>query len=161
MEVTAPGGTSPSANGLAAGGNGGYQIDPLLILDHLTQVCEITLGASRKELENVGSLLSKAKVSDTTQRVQRWAESQAVLYLQKDIAASADVIDGPLDGTGMYFQAGTQRLGLMARYRFGQLQLQSCNRYFLLCYNDSLDSPFEASISHRSYDTHYFANTNY
>ncbi|TVY46530.1 Dynein heavy chain, cytoplasmic [Lachnellula occidentalis] len=100
MEVTSPGGTSPSANGLAAGGNGGYQIDPLLILDHLTQVCEITLGASRKELENAGSLLSKAKVSDTTQRVQRWAESQAVLYLQKDIAATADVIDGTIDGTG-------------------------------------------------------------
>jgi dynein heavy chain 1, cytosolic len=106
MEVTSPGG-SPSANGLAAGASGGYQIDPLLILDHLTQVCEITLGASKKELENVGSLLSKARVSDTTQRVQRWAESQAVLYLQKDIA-SGDVLDGPLDGTSTYFQSRKQ-----------------------------------------------------
>jgi dynein heavy chain 1 len=109
MEVTSPGG-SPSANGLAAGAGGGYQIDPLLILDHLTQVCEITLGASKKELENVGSLLSKARVSDTTQRVQRWAESQAVLYLQKDIA-SGDVLDGPLDGTSMYLKAGREYLG--------------------------------------------------
>ncbi|TVY81803.1 Cytoplasmic dynein heavy chain [Lachnellula suecica] len=96
MEVTSPG--SPSTNGLAASSSGGFQIDALVILEHLAQVCEITLGATRKDLENIGSLLSKARVSDTTLRVQRWAESQAVLYVQKDIA-SADVLDGPLDGS--------------------------------------------------------------
>jgi hypothetical protein len=157
MEVTSPGG-SPSANGLAAGAGGGYQIDPLLILDHLAQVCEITLGASKKELENVGSLLSKARVSDTTQRVQRWAESQAVLYLQKDIA-SGDVLDGPLDGTSTYLKAGRERFGLTAILRPDKLQLQSCHRHFILSLDDSLDRPFETTVSYRSYDTHFFTNT--
>ncbi|KAH6676840.1 cytoplasmic dynein-like protein 1 heavy chain 1 [Halenospora varia] len=93
MEVTSPG--SPSTNGISAGG-AGYQLDPQLVLDHLAQVCEITLGASRKDLENVGSLLSKARVSDTTQRVQRWAESQAVLYIQKEISAG-DGLEGVIE----------------------------------------------------------------
>lgn len=98
MEVTSPG--SPSTNGISAGG-AGYQLDPQLVLDHLAQVCEITLGASRKDLENVGSLLSKARVSDTTQRVQRWAESQAVLYIQKEISAG-DGLEGVIEEGSMY-----------------------------------------------------------
>lgn len=161
MEVTSPGG-SPSANGLAAGANGGYQIDPVLILDHLTQVCEITLGASKRELENVGSLLSKARVSDTTQRVQRWAESQAVLYLQKEIS-SGDVLDGPLDGASTYLLKNKQEYKALtdSNFRPDKLQLQSCNRHFLLCLYNSLDSPLKTTVSYRSYDIHYFANTNY
>ena len=98
MEVTSPG--MGSANGLPAAAGGGYQFDPVVVLAHLAQVCEITLGASRKDLENAGSLLSKARVSDTTQRVQRWAESQSALYIQKDNPSDVG-LDGVLGEPGM------------------------------------------------------------
>ncbi|CAG8978577.1 hypothetical protein HYALB_00010542 [Hymenoscyphus albidus] len=89
MEVTSPGSAGSPANGVAA--NGGFQIDPQIILDHFTQVCEITLGATKSDLVNSGSLLSKAKVSDTTVRVQRWAESQDVLYIQKELSPGSEL----------------------------------------------------------------------
>ncbi|RDL39863.1 p-loop containing nucleoside triphosphate hydrolase [Venustampulla echinocandica] len=101
MEVTATSPGSTGTNGVPApAGGGGYQIDPQMIVSHLTQVCEITLGASQKDLENVGSLLSKARISDTTIRVQRWAESQAqaALYIQKDFT-SEDKLDAVFDGS--------------------------------------------------------------
>jgi dynein heavy chain 1 len=96
MELTSP--SAGPANGLPITSGVGYQLDPSLVLDHLAQVCEITLGATRKDLENVGSLLSKARVSETTQRIQRWADSQAALYIQKD-ASSTGTLDGVLDET--------------------------------------------------------------
>ena len=83
---------SPSTNG------GGFPtIDPLVVVDHLASVLEITLGAARKDLENVGSLLSKARLAETVQRCQRFAtESQVALYVQKDIKAE-DGLDGVID----------------------------------------------------------------
>ncbi|KAG9237794.1 cytoplasmic dynein-like protein 1 heavy chain 1 [Amylocarpus encephaloides] len=93
MEVTSPG--TASANGLPASAGAGYQVDSQSILQHLAYVCEITLGASRSDLENVGSLLSKARISDTTLRVQRWAESLPVLYIQQEINPE-DTLDGVL-----------------------------------------------------------------
>ncbi|KIN00492.1 hypothetical protein OIDMADRAFT_125387 [Oidiodendron maius Zn] len=92
MEVTSP--TSPAVNGLAM--TAFPTIDPNLVVEYLASVLQSTLGASRRELENVGSLLSKSRYSDTVQRCTRFAtESQAVLYVQKDITGG----DG-LDGAG-------------------------------------------------------------
>jgi dynein heavy chain 1 len=69
-------------------------IDPSLVVEHLASVLEITLGASRKELENFDSLLSKSQYSETVQRCTRFAtESQVALYVQKDIAPG-DTLDG-------------------------------------------------------------------
>lgn len=99
MEVTSPGSAGSPANGLPA--NGGYQIDPQKIINHLTQVCEVTLGATKRDLENAGSILSIAKVSDTTQRVQRWAESQEVLYIQKERPPGSE-LEAVLDESSMY-----------------------------------------------------------
>lgn len=60
--------------------------DPLVVLEHLSEVLQITLGAARRELEAVGSLLSKAKRADSLHRCARFAsESQVALYAQKDI----------------------------------------------------------------------------
>lgn len=103
MEVTAASPGSTATNGAPAPtGGGGYQIDPQMIVDHLIQVCEITLGATQKDLENVGCLLSKARISETTIRVQHWAESQAqaALYIQKDLT-SEDMLDVVFDRSGM------------------------------------------------------------
>jgi dynein heavy chain 1, cytosolic len=60
--------------------------DPLVVLEHLSEVLQITLGAARRELEAVGCLLSKAKETDSINRCARFAsESQVALYAQKTI----------------------------------------------------------------------------
>ena len=92
--------TSPAASPSTNGG-GFPAIDPSVVVDHLSSVLEITLGAARKDLENVGSLLSKARLAETVQRCQRFAtESQVVLYVQKDIAA-VDGLDGVVDASSI------------------------------------------------------------
>lgn len=80
---------SPSGNGANGHTTSAFpSIEPTLVVEHLASVLEITLGATRRELENVDSLLSKAKYSDTVQRCSRFgSESQAVLYVQKDVAS--------------------------------------------------------------------------
>jgi dynein heavy chain 1, cytosolic len=60
--------------------------DPLVVLEHLAEVLQITLGAARRELEAVGSLLSKAKQADSIQKCARFSsDTQVAIYAQKDI----------------------------------------------------------------------------
>lgn len=100
MESLATSPATPSTNGAATGGL--PTIDPTLIVEHLVAVLEIALGATRRELENVGSLLSKARYSDTVLRCTRFAtESQLALYVQKDVAL-VDGLDGVVDASSMY-----------------------------------------------------------
>ncbi len=84
MEVVSPG-----ANGVPLS-NPFTSIDPNVVVHHLTDLLQITLGALRRDLEGPGSLLSKAKYADTVQRCARFAsaESQLALYVQKDVAAA-------------------------------------------------------------------------
>jgi dynein heavy chain 1 len=101
--VTSP--ASPSTNGLATGAF--PTIDPNVVVEYLASVLEITLGAKRKELESAGSLLSKARYSETVQRCTRFAtESQVALYVQKDIAAG-DGLNGDVDTSGICHPSGT------------------------------------------------------
>ena len=96
--VTSP--ASPS-NGVATGGFS--TIDPEVILNHLAGILDITLGASRRDLETAGSMLSKGRLADTTARVTRFAtESQVSLYIQKDLQPS-EKLDGVTDELGMSF----------------------------------------------------------
>lgn len=75
-------------------------IDPTLVVDYLSGLLQITLGATRKDLESPGSLLSKSRYSDTVQRCTRFAsETQVALYVQKD-AVSTETIDGPEEASG-------------------------------------------------------------
>ena len=80
MEVVSPGANrAPVTNSFTS-------IDPSLVLQHLTHVLEVTLGATRVDLESPGSLLSKTRRSDNLQRCTRFAsESQVALYVQKDL----------------------------------------------------------------------------
>jgi len=85
-----PGGSSsPSPNGLATATF--PTVDPNIIVEYLASVLETTLGASRKDLEKNGSLLSESQLSDTIQRCTRFAtESQLVLYIQKHVIAQEE-----------------------------------------------------------------------
>ena len=98
---------SPGANGTGAGngaGNGNglaptapfptISVNPTVVVEHLTDLLQITLGASRKDLEAPGSLLSSSRHADTVQRCTRFAsESQVALYVQKDVL-KADGVNG-------------------------------------------------------------------
>ncbi|KAF4967422.1 hypothetical protein F66182_17921, partial [Fusarium sp. NRRL 66182] len=83
MEVAAPG---VATNGLAAATAPVAVADPYAVVRYLTDVLQVTLGASKRDLEAAGSLLSKAKYSETVQKCTRFAsESQVALYVQQDI----------------------------------------------------------------------------
>lgn len=97
--ISSPSPLSP--NGTST--NGLPTIDPTLVVEHLAAVLEITLGATRKDLENVGSLLSKSRYSDTMLRCTRFSgESQVVLYVTKELAISdgTNGTNGALDESG-------------------------------------------------------------
>ncbi|GME34113.1 ATPase AAA+ type core [Neofusicoccum parvum] len=83
--VTSPG----AANGIAAPKQPAptsTSIDPQLIVDHLTKVLSVTLGASEEDLAAPGSLLSEPLLQDSLQRCTRFAlESQVALYVQRII----------------------------------------------------------------------------
>jgi dynein heavy chain 1, cytosolic len=99
MEVTSP--TGPATNGLAT--TAFPTIDPNLVVEYLASVLQSTLGASRQDLENVGSLLSKSRYTDTVQRCTRFAtESQAALYVQKDHVGD-EGLDVSGATSGMYY----------------------------------------------------------
>ena len=96
MEVSSPG----TPNGVAAS-NPPAATDPLQVLEHLSALIQTTLGAARRELEEVGNLLSKAKLSETLSRCARFAtESQVALYAQKDVVEESS-INGHDDNYGM------------------------------------------------------------
>lgn len=72
-------------------------VDPETIIQYLVSVLDVTLGATRQELESCDNLLSGAKRQDTISRCERFAlESQTALYVQKE---ELDVENGAqLDG---------------------------------------------------------------
>lgn len=75
-------------------------VDSGAVIQYLTEVLQVTLGALRSELETAGSLLSEARYNDTVQRCTRFAsESQVAFYVQKDIAG-AEEINGDTEGPG-------------------------------------------------------------
>lgn len=75
-------------------------VDSGTVIQYLTEVLQVTLGALKSELESAGSLLSAAKYNETAQRCTRFAsESQVALYVQKDIAA-AEETNGETEGSG-------------------------------------------------------------
>jgi len=95
MEVVTP---RQGANGHAPSTPSPAIIDPDLVVRHLVDLLEVTLGASSEELEGKGSILSEARRSDTLQRCTRFAsESQVALYVQKTVV-TPDLPNGALNG---------------------------------------------------------------
>lgn len=89
MEVAAPG----APNGVSTP-DAAALVDSGAVVQYLTDVLQVTLGALKSELESAGSLLSSARYNDTVQRCTRFAsESQVALYVQKDIVAAEETND--------------------------------------------------------------------
>ncbi|KAK9858605.1 Dynein heavy chain [Penicillium brevicompactum] len=66
-------------------------VDSGAVIQYLTEVLQVTLGAQKSELEGEGSLLSESRYNETLQRCTRFAsESQVALYVQKDIVAAEE-----------------------------------------------------------------------
>lgn len=106
MEVAAPG---VPTNGLAAATAPVAVADPNAVVRYLTDVLQVTLGASKRDLEATGSLLSKAKYSETVQKCTRFAsESQVALYVQQDIF-SAEEPNGTESDEGMLSNLARRR----------------------------------------------------
>lgn len=79
---------SPGANGHPPSSIPSTTIDPNIVVQHLVDLLEITLGASKDDLEKPGSLLSESKRHDTVQRCTRFAsEPQVALYVLKDVVS--------------------------------------------------------------------------
>jgi dynein heavy chain 1, cytosolic len=83
MDVLAP----STANGVDHGAATSLEpVDPLEVLQHIASLIETTLGAARRELEAVGSLLSKASHAESLSKCARFAaDPQITLYAQKDV----------------------------------------------------------------------------
>ena len=80
MEVVTP--SAPSGNGTT---HAIEPPDPVAVLEHIANLIETALGAARRELEAVGSLLSESKRAETLQKVTQFsADNQVALYAQKD-----------------------------------------------------------------------------
>ncbi len=89
-----PNGTSTPATSLEP-------VDTLDVLHHIANLIETTLGAARKELEAVGSLLSKASHAETLSKCARFAvDPQITLYAQKDIRE--ELVNGHHDTPSLF-----------------------------------------------------------
>lgn len=98
MEVASAG----ISNGVSAPTQASF-VDSSAIIQYLSDVLQVTLGALRTELERTGSLLSEAKYNETVQRCTRFAsESQVALYVQKDLVGSEE--SAGADEEGMNIQ---------------------------------------------------------
>ena len=75
-------------------------VDSGAVIQYLTEVLQVTLGALKSELETAGSLLSEARYNETLHRCTRFAsEPQVAIYVQKDIADAAET-NGETEGQG-------------------------------------------------------------
>lgn len=77
---------SPGVNGITSATSPSPPIiDSQILLDHLSKVLNVALGASDEDLASSGSLLSPQRTAETIQRCTRFAtESNLSLYIQKE-----------------------------------------------------------------------------
>lgn len=97
--------TGTGVNGVNAvnsvnGGSPLVTMDAARVVEHLAQLLEAALGATREELEAPGSLLSTGRYSDTLQRCTRFANDALVsMYIQKDIPATPPLENGDTESS--------------------------------------------------------------
>ncbi|ODA76229.1 hypothetical protein RJ55_08074 [Drechmeria coniospora] len=96
MEVSSPAVPAP-ANGIAAPAPF-PTVEPERVVEHLASVCHITLGATRDDLEQPGSLLHESRLAETVSRCTRFAnDTQCVMYVQKDVFPSSSATESGAD----------------------------------------------------------------
>ena len=143
MEVASPG---QVANGHTPSTPAPAIVDPALVVRHLVDLLEVTLGASTEDLESKGSLLADSKRGDTVQRCTRFAsESQVALYVQKD-AVSPDIPNGTSNG---HLPLGrTPSINEISLFidtftrKFYPLHLFDCIRNLVLFYDRCFSGPY-------------------
>jgi len=85
------------ANGASNGtpvGPAANAVDPQAIIRYLSNVLEVTLGASSEELKSRGSLLDESVIEDTLARCTRFAlEAQVALYVLKEAIVDGNEIE--------------------------------------------------------------------
>lgn len=92
MEVSTPPAQATPTNGVATPFP---TIEPERLVEHLASVCKIALGATQEDLEQPQNLLHKSRYAETVSRCSKFAsDTQNVLYIQKDIAASSTIENG-------------------------------------------------------------------
>lgn len=83
---------SPGLNGHVPSPDPDGVFDADVIVQHLTDLVEVTLGASTEDLQRQGSILSSSKRHDTVQRCTRFAlEPQVALYVQKTVGDTQQI----------------------------------------------------------------------
>jgi hypothetical protein len=150
----APNGMTPS--------NAFQTIDPKLVVDHLTELLQITLGATRKELEGPGCLLSKSRYADTVQRCTRFAsETQVALYVQKD-AIAAESTENPDEN-----ESGKLERPLVAVHTDDESSthhtvfVHSGLGNLLLHNHSSVDSSAQTATTYRPLDTNHITDSDH
>ncbi|KAF2103413.1 dynein heavy chain [Rhizodiscina lignyota] len=78
----------PGANGIANAASP-PTFDPQVLVDHLSNLITVTLGAPKSDLEAYPSFLSQSELPETLQRCSRFASEPqaAALYVRKDVEA--------------------------------------------------------------------------
>ena len=91
-----------NGNGVAANGSStSSAVDPQAIVTYLSNVLEVTLGASHDELAGRGSLLHPDLLQETVSRCQRFAlEPQISLYVLRQISYTQQ--NGQINGDGAH-----------------------------------------------------------
>ena len=77
-------------------------IDPQVLIDHLSRLLQVTLGATDEDLNHPDSLFGSSKAQETSQRCTRFGqEAQAAsMYIQKWRTGSSTKDDAS-EGEGM------------------------------------------------------------
>jgi dynein heavy chain 1 len=150
MEVATPG--QGAANGHTPPPPASASIDPDLVVRHLVDLLEITLGASTEDLKRKGSLLSEARKSDTVQRCTRFAsESQVALYVQKTIITT-ELPNGAVNGhisLGIFDYRAIKGTLLTSTPRsYAPLPLFAPDRDLLLTHDCCFGSPHQTATTH-------------
>ena len=147
MEVLSPG---QWANGHPPASPGPAVITSETVVRYLTNILEVLLGASTEDLESKGSILSESKKNETVQRCTRFAsESQAALYVQKDVISS-DVPNGTVNGDaspGMSYTALVSADQKGAKALIQATSSTRCLRKFHFPLAQSLLWPFSSVLS--------------
>ena len=71
----------PAVNGTSNGVHATDTADPLLVLEHIARLIETNLGAARRELEAVGSLLSQSSLEASSNSVVQPSDCVAAATL--------------------------------------------------------------------------------
>jgi len=76
----------------------GQSLDPEILINYLSLLLSVTLGASQDDLEGSGSLLSAEEVPHTVKLCTRFlSEAQVALYAQKNAVSSINRDGSPGD----------------------------------------------------------------